>query len=207
VLRDCSGPIVLSLPATMQIVYGQSATLTPTFTPNNECTANKNITWTSSNPAVASVNNGVITTNAIGTTTITASTDGTGTTSATCTITVVSDCNAGNVLLQLNTNTITMYKNETNLITTTITPTNACNINIVWQSNNESVATVVNGLVTAIGIGSAIITATSEQTPSQVKTVSVQVIERLPSSISMPSTATVFVVIHFNLLHQFYCKC
>jgi uncharacterized protein YjdB len=193
VLRDCSGPIVLSLPATMQIVYGQSATLTPTFTPNNECTANKNITWTSSNPAVASVNNGVITTNAIGTTTITASTDGTGTTSATCTITVVSDCNAGNVLLQLNTNTITMYKNETNLITTTITPTNACNINIVWQSNNESVATVVNGLVTAIGIGSAIITATSEQTPSQVKTVSVQVIERLPSSISMPSTATVFV--------------
>lgn len=195
VTKDCSGPIVLSLSsATLQVVQGLSATLTPIFSPANECTANKVVTWTSSNQLVATVVNGVITPLNLGTTTITASTDGTGTTSATCLVTVVSDCSTSAVTLQLSTNTLTLYKNETSIVTTTLTPANACNTNVLWQSSNTAIATVsASGLITAIGIGSATISATSEQTPSESKTVIVTVEERQPSSITMTSTATLFV--------------
>ncbi len=47
-------------------------------------------------------------------------------------------------------------------LTATITPSNATNKTVVWESNNESVASVVNGKVTGKGIGTATITATTE---------------------------------------------
>ena len=50
------------------IGVGKSFTLTPIFTPSNA--TNKNVTWSSTNTSVASVNNGKVTANAVGTTTI-----------------------------------------------------------------------------------------------------------------------------------------
>ncbi len=47
-------------------------------------------------------------------------------------------------------------------ITANITPSNATNKTVTWTSNNTSVATVVNGVVTANAIGTAIITATTQ---------------------------------------------
>ena len=68
------------------IVCGNTETLTATVTPAEA--TNKNVTWTSSNDAIASISSsGVVTANAVGTATITVTTEDQGET-ATCTVTV-----------------------------------------------------------------------------------------------------------------------
>lgn len=47
-------------------------------------------------------------------------------------------------------------------LSTTITPANATNKTVIWTSSNSSVATVNNGTITAVAIGSATITATTQ---------------------------------------------
>ncbi len=71
--------------ASVTLNVGETETLTATVAPSNA--TNKTVTWTSSNPSVATVSNGVITAKAAGTTTITATTvDGNKT--AICVVTV-----------------------------------------------------------------------------------------------------------------------
>ena len=73
--------IELSQNSVTMTKIGQKYTLTPTLYPANTTTSVK---WSSSNPAVATVNGGVVTEVGIGTTTITAMADGH---TATCTVT------------------------------------------------------------------------------------------------------------------------
>jgi len=49
---------------------------------------------------------------------------------------------------------------DTTLLSATVTPSNSVDP-VVWSSSDESVATVTNGLVTAVGVGSCTINATS----------------------------------------------
>ena len=51
---------------------------------------------------------------------------------------------------------------ETKSLTATISPSNATNKNVSWSTNNSSVATVENGIVTAVGEGTCKITVTTE---------------------------------------------
>lgn len=51
---------------------------------------------------------------------------------------------------------------ETLLLSKTITPSNATNKNVIWESSNPEVATVSAGQVTAISNGTTIITATTK---------------------------------------------
>ena len=44
----------------------------------------------------------------------------------------------------------------------TVSPANATNQAVTWTTSNAAVATVVNGVVTPVGVGTAIITATTE---------------------------------------------
>ena len=136
----------------------QTATLIATVTPSNA--TNKNVTWTSSNTAVATVSSaGVVTSKANGTAVITAkTTDGTNLT-ATCNVTVsIPVLSTG---ISLNETTLSFNAvNQTATLIATITPSNATNKNVTWTSSNTSVATVSSsGVVTAKGNGSAIITA------------------------------------------------
>lgn len=55
----------------------------------------------------------------------------------------------------------TLYVGGTTTITSVIEPALATDKTVTWTSSNESVATVDNGVVTAIGIGNATITATT----------------------------------------------
>ena len=50
----------------------------------------------------------------------------------------------------------------TQTLIATVTPANATNQNVSWHSDNEEVATVENGVVTAVGEGEATITVTTE---------------------------------------------
>lgn len=62
----------------------------------------------------------------------------------------------------LNASTATLTVGGTTTLTPTFTPSNATNKNVTWSSSNTSVATVSNsGVVTAVGLGSATITATA----------------------------------------------
>jgi len=49
----------------------------------------------------------------------------------------------------------------TQTLTATVAPANATNKSVTWTTSNASVATVANGVVTAVGVGSATITATT----------------------------------------------
>jgi len=75
-------------PTAMSLNVGGSQTITANIIPSNA--TNKTVTWSSSNTAVASVANGVVTANALGTAVITATTQDGGKT-ATCNVTVTDE--------------------------------------------------------------------------------------------------------------------
>lgn len=63
--------------------------------------------------------------------------------------------------VQLNTNSLTMEIGDTASLVATVLPSNATNKSVTWSSSNKKVATVMNGIVTATGIGKATITVKS----------------------------------------------
>ena len=63
--------------------------------------------------------------------------------------------------------TMTLTVGTTGTITATVEPENATNKNVTWSSSNTDVATVANGVVTAVAPGTATITATSAANSSK----------------------------------------
>lgn len=57
--------------------------------------------------------------------------------------------------------TATVKAGSTTTLTATVAPVNATNKSVTWTSNNESAATVANGVVTGVAEGTATITATT----------------------------------------------
>lgn len=64
--------------------------------------------------------------------------------------------------LTLNHASKTLHKGETLQLTPVFTPANPTNPNVYWMMDNDSVATIENGLVTAIQEGAVTITCVSE---------------------------------------------
>ena len=121
-------------------------------------TNNKNVTWTSSNTSVATVNgNGVVLARDYGTAIITASAVDDPNLSVTCTVTVGVKVNS--IVLNKNTMTLSNF-NPADTLKVTALPNNAINKEVIWKSSNILVATVSSsGVVSAKDKGTAIITA------------------------------------------------
>lgn len=135
---------------------GETETIKASVTPVRYATMP--LTWETDNESVAVVDEaGKITAVGLGTANVTATTtDGTNL-SATCNVTVL-----GASGLTFDKTDLTMYYNETTVIKATITPERSAAIPLSWRSSNTSVATVnANGMVTALAMGSAKITATT----------------------------------------------
>jgi hypothetical protein len=142
----------------VEIVIGESDFLTATILP--ETASNKDIVWTSSDEEIAVVNEyGVVTAVALGEATITATTTDGSDLSASCKVTVVPTLAES---ITLNVAEASLKVNETTTLTATVLPETATNKSVTWTSSNESVATVdANGMVTALEVGVATITATT----------------------------------------------
>ena len=132
----------------LSLTKGNTATLTATVTPSG---STDRVTWTSSNTAVATVSNGVVTAVGNGSATITAKA---GSKSATCSVTVTTPATG----ISLSQTSLSLTKGNTATLTATVTPSGSTD-SVTWTSSNTSVATVSNGVVTAVGNGSATITA------------------------------------------------
>ncbi len=141
------------------ITVGNSETLVATCSHSSAT-----ISWKSANTAIATVNNGVVTGVKAGSTTISASVTINGTTySASCAVTVSNASIAvSGISLDKTSLSLDLNGTKTGTITATITPNNATNQNITWLSTNSAVASVNNGLVTALSEGSTNITATTD---------------------------------------------
>ena len=160
---------------TGELRVGEQTTLIATITPDNA--TNKSVTWKSDNTEAATVENGVVTAVGEGKANITVTTvDGNKT--ATCMITVLPEeepepepeptpepdpepevINVESVAL--NSQNEELKIGETTTLVATVMPSNATNKKVVWSSDNTNVATVNNGVVTAVGEGSANIKVTT----------------------------------------------
>ena len=151
--------------------------LTATVSPADA--EDKNVTWSSSNPTVASVDeNGKVKALKTGTAIITVTTTDGGHT-ATCTvrvITYVPDNPTVSVdAVTLSATEVTLDEGQTAILTATITPSNAADKSITWTSSDTTVATVDStGKITALKAGEATIIATSSNGQTATCTVIVR---------------------------------
>ena len=144
----------------LMLEVGDTATLIATVEPADA--TNKTVIWTSSNSAVATVNdNGLITAIIEGDVTIAVTTED-GKKTATCDLIVVKR-GVPVTGVTLNQTELMLDLGDTATLIATVEPDSATNKNVTWISNNTSVATVNgNGLITAIDKGDATITVTTE---------------------------------------------
>ena len=137
------------------ISIGETFTLVPNVQPEG---ASPRLTWESSDPAVAHVDeNGHVEGFTPGTANITATTTDGSYLTATCRVTVIKYVSS----IELNEDEMTLSAGETKKLTATVMPMDATNRTLAWTSTDEAVATVEDGTVTARGKGSASIIATS----------------------------------------------
>ena len=145
---------------TLTLEKGETETLTATVTPQNA--SNKNVTWSSSNNEVATVADGTVTAVGAGEATITVTTEDGGKT-ATCKVTVNAPQTVPVTGVTLDETKLALEVGGSKTLTKTVTPTNATNQNVTWESDNTQVATVdEHGQVTAVSAGTATITVKTE---------------------------------------------
>ncbi|MCF0053448.1 Ig-like domain-containing protein [Dyadobacter sp. LJ53] len=148
----------VTIAATASVGVNNSVTLVASVEPVNA--TNKTLTWSTSDAGIVSVSqSGVLTGVAPGTATVTVtSQDGAKTASSVVTV--------SNVLITsitLNKPTATVGVGDTTTIKAAVAPVNVSNKTVVWSSSNPSVATVnATGIVTAVAVGNATITATAQ---------------------------------------------
>ena len=141
--------------SSLALTEGESATMRATVKPDNA--TDKSVTWSSSNAAVATVDqNGNISALRAGSATITAKA---GNKTASCAVTVTA------IFIEvtsvtLDKSSLTLTEGESATLTATVKPDDATDSSLTWSSNDEGVAVVDNnGEIYAIRPGTAIITA------------------------------------------------
>ena len=152
-------------PTTLSLVVGQTGPLTATLKDaNGNVLTGRTVTWTSGTTGVATVSSsGVVTAVAAGTATITASSGGQ---QGTASVTVTNPAPVPVATVTLAPPTLSLTVGQTGTLTPTLKDANGNVLTgrtVTWSSDTPGVATVsTSGVVTAIGAGTATITATSE---------------------------------------------
>ena len=169
----------------LTLEIGESYTLVVTVSPSNA--TDKSITWSSTNSSVASVSGGKVTAKSEGTTTITAESLNGKTTTCTVTVNEPTPEIIEATSVSLNKTSLTLEIGESETLAATVLPSNATDKSVTWTSSAQSVATVASGKITAIGSGTATITATTSN--GKKATCSVTVNEPAPEIIEVTSVS------------------
>ena len=142
---------------TISLDISQHETLVATVLP--EDADNKNVTWSSSDDDVVTVNeNGILSPMSNGTAIITVTTEE-GSFTDTCNVTVTTAITG----ITLNKNNTKIEKGNTETLIATLVPSSATPSPITWNSSDTEIATVSSsGVVNAIKDGSCTITASVE---------------------------------------------
>ena len=144
---------------------GSCEVLTATVSPQNA--TNKEVKWTSSDDAVATVDqNGTVNAVSNGDAVITASA---GDFSATCTVSVIVPVSS----ITLNKTELTLLVGDNAQLEATVNPEDATDKAVTWYSSDTDIATVDDGKITAVNFGIAYI---SVQTGNLVETCTVTVL-------------------------------
>ncbi|MDY6826339.1 MAG: Ig-like domain-containing protein [Bacillota bacterium] len=149
----------------LTLIAGEEGTIITANVIPAEAT-DRDISWTSSDPDVAAVKDGLVQPLSPGSALITATcSDGNHT--AACRVTVLEEY-IGVSNIELDRSSIYLKVEETAVLIATIHPADAIDKTIYWHSGDPSVATVASqgpqrALVTAVEAGQAIITATAAE--------------------------------------------
>ena len=141
-----------------ELTEGDEITLAATVKPDNA--TNKGVSWSSSDPSVASVSEGKVTALKPGKATITVTTDDGGRT-ATCEVTVNAKVYPVESV-SLDRTSAELTEGDEITLTATVKPDNATNKSVSWKSSDPSVASVSEGKVTALKPGKATITVKTD---------------------------------------------
>lgn len=143
-------------PTAATIIKGQTRQLTATVAPSSA--SNKSVSWSSSNNTVATVSSaGLVTAKASGTADITVTTAD-GNYKAVCKVTVRVPVTG----VSISRTNLSLIKGGIEQLSATVSPSDASNKTVSWTTTDKAVATVSSsGLVTAVGGGTATITATT----------------------------------------------
>ena len=147
----------------VDLKVGQTRQLVASVVPSNA--TNQTINWWSQNQSVATVSQGgLITAKSEGYSLVTATTDDGGHSyNVHVNVSASSSGGGGSTTVpvtgvSLNKSSTSLTVGKTEILTATVTPTNATNKAVTWSSNNTTVATVDNGTIRANAKGSATIT-------------------------------------------------
>lgn len=171
--------------STLLTKVGCTEKITATVTPTNA--DNRAVTWSSSAPTVASVDqSGNIIAKSVGNATITVKAkDGSGVT-ATCWVNVTDIKVTG---ITLNKTTLNIKTGATEQLTAKVQPTDATNSKVTWSSNDKDVAEVdQTGMITAKKEGSAVITVTAQDGSGKTATCQVNVTDIKVSGITLSAS-------------------
>ena len=148
----------------------KTLTLTATVEPGNA--TDKTVVWTSSDEKIATVSaTGLVTGVAVGTATITVTTND-GSFTAQCEVNVQKPVTS----VTLDKTSETLEVSDTLTLTATVKPDDATNKAVTWTSSDEAVATVSEaGVVTAVAVGTADITATAKDGSGKFATCTITV--------------------------------
>lgn len=145
-------------PETLSIEAGKTAELTATISPANA--SDQQFSWNVKDTEIASVYGYTSETKTVtalkeGQTKITVTIDGQ---TASCTVTVTPRTISVESIT-LNKTQLSLVKGATETLTATVLPTTATDKAVTWESSDTAVATVKDGIVTAVAAGNATITA------------------------------------------------
>lgn len=174
-------PLKIKLDKTSaQLFVGETETLTATVTPTELTAEERAIKWISSDTKIATVSNGVITAVKDGTVTVKAVSVNDETVFATCTVTVTAieiSINAEDKISELKLN-------GTKQLNATVN----CG-EYTWETSDNSVATVTDGLVTAVGAGTVTITVRSENDPTKFDSITIEVKATIVITVELSSSS------------------
>lgn len=186
---------------TAELRATETLKLTVTVEPSNA--TDKTLQWTTNAPSIVSVSkDGVVTAHMVGEANITArATDGSNV-SANCTVKVVPTIATG-ITVTADGST-TLKATETVQLTATVTPATTTDKSVTWKSDKPDIASVSDsGVVTAVAVGEANITATNSA--GQSSTVKITVIPTLVETIELNRyTAQIRVQGSFRLTANIY---